>query len=156
MIVDLDCKLLHPDVRAPVLASDGAACFDLHAYMPTMQAAYVLPGEAVIVHTGIAFAFPKGWCMEVYSRSGHGAKCRVSLANSTGIIDSDYRGELLIALANDGKEPFIVRHGDRIAQFKMVQVPTVRLRMVEELGETARGEGGFGSTGPGEIANVVV
>lgn len=105
MIVDLDYKLLHPDARAPVLASDGAACFDLHAYMPTMQSAYVLPGETVIVHTGIAFAFPKGWCMEVYSRSGHGAKCRVSLANSTGIIDSDYRGELLIALTRREKGP---------------------------------------------------
>lgn len=151
MIIDLKYKLTRANVKAPVLASDGAACLDVHAWTTDLTdfdfAVRVNPGEALIVHTGLAFAVPKGWCMEVYSRSGHGAKYRVSLANGTGIIDSDYRGELLIALANDSKHPFIVRHGDRIAQFKLVEVPEVRLCLADELDETERSSGAFGSTG---------
>lgn len=136
-------KRLHPDAIIPAYQTDGAACFDIHA----LFSSEVLPGQSVKFITGLAFEIPPGWVMKVYARSGLAAKYRVKLDNGTGIIDSDYRGELGILLENEGSNPFVVNAGDRIAQAMLVQFERVTFEEVEALGETMRGVGGLGSTG---------
>lgn len=145
-------KKLHPDAVVPTYATAGAACFDLHAIgdaaLPIGDGG--LPVEfygAVAFRTGLSVEVPAGHVMKVYSRSGQGFKHGVRLSNGTGIIDSDYRGELMISLRNDGDEPFIVRKGDRIAQAMIIPVEQVQFELADELIDTERGTGGFGSTG---------
>jgi dUTP pyrophosphatase len=91
--------------------------------------------------------FPDNYVALVFGRSGHGAKFGVTLANSVGVVDSDYRGEIKVTLINHGAQPFTVSHGDRIAQIAFMPVATARFTEVQALGETERGTGGFGSTG---------
>lgn len=151
-------KKLHPDAVMPKYATRGAACFDLHAIVEgeskTDKAGQaqppnvtVTPGNQVIVRTGLAFEVPAGWVLAVYSRSGHGFKDSVRLSNSVGQIDSDYRGEVMVALHNDSRKRFTVKHGDRIAQARLEPAPQVELVEVVELSATERGADGFGSTG---------
>lgn len=163
MKTTLKVKRLHPDAEIPKYATEGAACFDLRAVHingytlaehETLKKAQVFrdlaevePGHTHTFNTGLAFEIPPGFVLKVYSRSGHGFKSSVRLVNGTGIIDADYRGELMVCLRNDGALPFRVCHGDRIAQAMLVPIPQVELIEVEELTETARGKGGFGSTG---------
>jgi len=140
------CKT-YSDAIVPKYATDGAACFDLHAI--TEKPMEILgPNESIVVRTGLAFEVPDGHVLMVFSRSGHGFKHGVRLVNGTGIIDSDYRGEVLIGLHNDRThESFDVRTGDRVAQAMLVPVPRVTFHVVEQLSITERGAGGFGSTG---------
>lgn len=148
-------KKLHPSAQPPVYATPGSACFDLVAV--TVNGAHTLgsnvyEGHPATCGTGLAFEIPEGWCMMVYSRSGHGFKHSVRLANGTGIIDSDYRGELFVKLtcdedAPEDQPPFFVRPGDRIAQAMLVPVERVEIELVDSLIDTQRGAGGFGSTG---------
>ena len=140
------CKT-YSDAIVPKYATDGAACFDLHAI--TEKPMEILgPNESIVVRTGLAFEIPPGHVLMVFSRSGHGFKHGVRLVNGTGIIDSDYRGEVLIGLHNDRThESFDVRTGDRVAQAMLVPVPRVTFHVVEQLSITERGAGGFGSTG---------
>lgn len=144
-------KKLHSEAFIPVYATDGAACFDLHALIEDDihgdGALVIRPDTQAIIRTGLAFQVPEGHVMLVYSRSGHGFKNSVRLSNATGVIDSDYRGEVQVALHNDGRARFTVRHGDRIAQAMIVPVPQVQLALVDELSTTERGTGGLGSTG---------
>lgn len=149
---ELKVKRLHPDASLPVYATDGAACFDIHALITKEGVTLPLhqdiwPGKSRVIHTGLAFEVPPGWALMVYSRSGHGFKYSVRLANGTGILDSDYRGELMIAVRNDGDQLFSVASGDRIAQAMLIAAPKVAIVEVDELSDTARGAGGFGSTG---------
>ena len=143
----LKLKKLHPDAVVPQYATAGAACFDLVAIDDGRP--HSADVNAAIYRTGLAFEVPPGWVLTVHSRSGHGFKEGIRLSNVTGIIDSDYRGELLVALRVDGDNGVaaLPRRGDRIAQAMLVQVPQVEFELVEKLGETERGEGGFGSTG---------
>ncbi len=127
----------------PAYASDGAAGMDVVA----AESLTLRPGQRAAVATGMAFAIPAGWEMQVRPRSGLALKHGVTCLNAPGTIDSDYRGELRVILANLGNEPFEVRRGDRIAQLVPAQVQGVRLEEVDELDGTARGAGGFGSTG---------
>ncbi|CAD5377380.1 Deoxyuridine 5'-triphosphate nucleotidohydrolase [Pseudomonas sp. OF001] len=145
--MELKVKKLHPEALLPRYGSEYAGCFDLHALLPETGGARLLPGDSLVVRTGLAFEIPASWSMDVFSRSGHGFKNGVRLANCVGIIDADYRGEVMVKLVNEGKAPLDILHGDRIAQAKLVPAPLVHFVEVEELGETARGEGGFGSTG---------
>jgi len=140
------CKT-YSDAIVPKYATEGAACFDLHAI--TEHPVEILgPNETLIVRTGLAFEVPDGHVLMVFSRSGHGFKHGVRLVNGTGIIDSDYRGEVLIGLHNDrNHESFDVRTGDRVAQAMLVPVPRVTFHVVEQLSITERGAGGFGSSG---------
>lgn len=135
---------IHEDAKAPVRATEGAACYDLHA----VEVVSVAPGRASTIRTGLRFAVPDGYVLKVYSRSGHGFRAGVRLGNAVGVIDSDFIGELLIRLHNDSRDVFNVLSGERVAQCmleKLVEHELVELDVFTK--STARGEGGFGSTG---------
>lgn len=146
-------KKLHQDAIIPQYATMGAACFDLHAL--TVDGAYhigsnIYEGYAVVCGTGLAFEVPEGYALMVYSRSGHGFKFNTRLCNAVGILDSDYRGELMVKLTcdiDDDESCLFVKPGDRIAQAMIVPVPVVEFVESDSLEDTERGEGGIGSTG---------
>lgn len=127
----------------PKKATDGAACFDIQSADNTE----IAPKNSGVVRTGLKFKIPAGYVMLVFSRSGHGFKNGVRLANSVGVIDSDYRGEVKVKLQNDGDETFSVRYGDRVAQAMLLPVPCVPMVAGVVTEDTERGAGGFGSTG---------
>lgn len=138
--------LLAPGAKAPAYQTDGAAALDLHAHLH--DSIMIDPADTAIFPTGLYVAIPLGYVGLLFSRSGHGFKNDVRLANCVGVIDADFRGEVKVKLTNDHLlEPFEVKPGDRIAQLLLVEVPKVRLVEVEDLGYTERGAGGFGSTG---------
>jgi dUTP diphosphatase len=142
--VTLRFRRLSAAARPPAQALDGDAGYDLHA----AEAVTLEPGGRASVGTGIAVAIPAGQAGLVLPRSGLAARHGISVVNSPGLIDSGYRGELRVLLLNtDRSEPFSVEPGDRIAQLVLVDVETPELEEVAELDETARGAGGFGSTG---------
>lgn len=136
-------KHLSDRARTPTYGSAGAACFDLYA----ADSLAVAPGRSTVVPTDLAFEVPEGYVLMAYSRSGHGFKHGVRLANNTGVVDSDYRGHVPVCLHNDGRDVFYVRQGDRVAQAMIVPVPRVEFAVVDELSSTERGANGFGSTG---------
>jgi dUTP pyrophosphatase len=142
--VTLRFRRLSEAARPPAQAHEGDAGYDLHA----AEAATIGAGERASVGTGIAVAIPEGQAGLVLPRSGLAARHGISVVNAPGLIDSGYRGELRVLLLNtDTDEPFTVQPGDRIAQLLLVAVETHDLLEVEELDETVRGAGGFGSTG---------
>jgi len=147
--VPVKVKRLTETAKLPVYATAGAACFDLHADMPPGYPIEVkLPaGAAIELHTDLAFEVEPGWAIKGHSRSGHGFKLGVRLANCTAILDQDYRGEVLIKLKNDGPRDMVIKAGDRIAQAEIVPVFRAEFIEVAEMSKTERGEGGFGSTG---------
>ena len=140
-------KKLHPSATIPKHATSGAACFDLHALIDGEAYVYCYVNAPKTFRTGLSFEIPEGHVMLVYSRSGHGFTHGVRLANCVGIIDADYRGELLVKLTPDEENTLMVVNGDRIAQAMIVPVDRVDFEEVEELNSTDRGAGGFGSTG---------
>ena len=148
--MDLKIKALSPkigtDIPLPYYATPGSAAMDLHA---CLDGAVTIPaGERRVIPTGLAIALPSAdYVALVFARSGLGIKHGVAPANCVGVIDSDYRGELLVGLQNSGAADFTIQPGDRIAQLMVVPVVQPRLRLVDELDETGRGAGGFGSTG---------
>lgn len=142
--------LLNPKAAPPYRATPGSAAFDLcsaEVYKP------LFPGDKATFRTGIAVELPEGAVMHVYSRSGHGFKNGVRLANCVGVIDSDYRGEIMIRLVNEGFETLHINPGDRIAQAVFSWLPATKIEIVNELSETERGEGGIGSTGVSSTAS---
>lgn len=168
---ELKVKRLHPDAVIPQYATDGSGCFDLHAVhvggltnaewdvfeknsdlmRPGVHRHTELRnGEPQTFRTGLAFEVPAGHVMLIFSRSGHGFKYDTRLANCVGVIDSDYRGEVMVRLTRDTERTFFpldIKSGDRIAQAMLVPIPRVQLVEVDELSDTERGAGGFGSTG---------
>lgn len=149
----LGVKRLTDSAILPSFASAGAACFDLHADLRAEGYDQLYFSENEVIRTGLAFNIPEGYVLMVYSRSGQGFKNNVRLANCVGVIDSDYTGEVKVKLTIDGELPYIVKHGDRIAQAMLIKLPSVKLVEVDELKTTERGANGFGSTGTS--ANVV-
>lgn len=137
-------RRLSPDARPPARAHDGDAGFDLHA----AEAASLAPGERASVGTGLAVAIPAGFAGLVLPRSGLAARHGIALVNAPGLIDAGYRGELRVLLLNtDPREPFEIAEGDRVAQLVLVRAEAAELEEADDLGETARGSGGFGSSG---------
>lgn len=132
-------------LNLPSFATAGAAGADL----VSAEDATIVPGAVHAVATGIALAIPQGHEGQVRPRSGLALKHGVTVLNAPGTIDADYRGEIKVILINHGPEPFRVARGDRIAQLVVARVAPVRFERVDALSETARGEGGFGSTGVG-------
>lgn len=141
----------HPKVVTPSYATPGSACFDISAWLGEDEKVKVgiAPGRAATFPTGLKFDIPEEHVMLVFSRSGHGFKNDVRLANCVGVIDSDYTGELKVKLTNDNPDSYFdVANGDRIAQALVLPVKQVTFEVVEKLKkQTQRGEGGFGSTG---------
>ncbi len=137
------------EVALPDYATAGAAGADLRANFaePDRDGLVLAPGTRALVPTGLRVAIPDGFEMQIRPRSGLALKNGVTLANAPGTIDSDYRGPLGVILINLGHEPFTVDHGARIAQVVVAPVVQAQYRMVETLNDTARGAGGFGSTG---------
>ena len=134
------------EIPLPHFATGGAACMDLCACMD--ESITLNAGERHLVPTGIAIALPSAeYVALVFARSGLGIKKGVCLSNGVGVIDSDYRGEIGVGLVNLGDAPYTVQPGDRIAQLMVVPVVQPTLEFVDELDETERGAGGFGSTG---------
>jgi len=141
--VQASFKRLDPEVEIPTRSHIGDAAVDLQArYEVTLE-----PGERAAVPTGIAVAIPEGFAGLVLPRSGHAWRLGVGVVNGPGLIDSGYRGEVSVLLINHGTEPVRFARGERIAQLAVVPVPAVEWVEVVELDETARGTGGFGSTG---------
>ena len=134
------------EIPKPFYASTGAAAMDLCACVDCPVE--ITPGALVSIPTGIAIALPDaGFVALVFARSGLGIKHGISLSNGVGVIDSDYRGEISVGLTNLSQTPYTVQPGDRIAQLAVMPVAQAQLNWVEELDETCRGAGGFGSTG---------
>lgn len=139
----IEVKKLSADAQIPAYQTAGAAGFDLHAN----EELILHPGEREMVGTGLAFAIQEGYEVQVRPRSGLAAKHGITCLNSPGTVDSDYRGEIKVILINHGQEPFSIKKGDRIAQGVIKQVVQAVFEEKEELSETLRGTGGFGSTG---------
>jgi len=149
--MNVELKRLRPSAQSvdlPSYATTGSAGLDIRACLePDQSCLTIEPGKRMAIPTGLAIALPSGTEAQIRPRSGLALKKGITCLNTPGTIDSDYRGEIKIILANLGDQTFMVRHGDRIAQ--MVIAPYIRaeLHLVEELGDTERGAGGFGSTG---------
>jgi len=131
----------------PARHSAGAAGHDLAAALAEGEVLTLAPGAFALVPCGFALAIPVGFEAQVRPRSGLAAKFGVTVLNAPGTVDADYRGEVKAILVNHGQNPFEIRRGDRIAQMVIAAVPDLALEEVDELEETDRGSGGFGSTG---------
>jgi dUTP pyrophosphatase len=139
-------KRLRESAQLPKYMSDGAAGMDLAASLENTSELTLRPGARALVGTGLAIELPPGHEAQVRPRSGLALKHGVTVLNSPGTIDEDYRGEIKVLLINHGEEPFIVRTGERIAQ--LVIAPVTHVELTEtELGDTRRGAGGYGHTG---------
>ena len=138
-------KKLDPRAVLPVRSSEYAAGADLCALLDAPVT--IAPGETVFFHTGLVAEIPEGYAGFVFARSGLSTKSGLAPANKVGVVDSDYRGEWRVALLNHGSEPVTVEHGQRIAQMVIMPVAAAEFIEAEELSDTERGEGGFGSTG---------
>lgn len=139
----IQIKKLRDDAIIPKYQTDGAAGFDLHAIDKTN----IPPRGWRMVYTGLAMAIPEGYEGQVRPRSGLAAKHGITIVNTPGTVDSDYRGEIMVNLYNNADSIFMIEAGDRIAQMVINQVPKVEIHEVKELSTTIRGEGGLGSTG---------
>ncbi|MFZ4466572.1 MAG: dUTP diphosphatase [Phycisphaerales bacterium] len=143
--VEVRFKRLRPGAQVPAYQSDHAAGLDLHA---CLEAPLTLaPGDIAMVPCGFAMAIPHGFEGQVRPRSGLSTKFGISMPNAPGTVDSDYRGEMMVPLINLGRVAFTVEHGMRVAQMVIAPVARAAVREVDELDGTARGHGGFGSTG---------
>ena len=141
-------RLVHAlGLPLPAYETAGAAGMDVRAAIPEGETIVIAPGGRAAVPTGFAFALPNGYEAQVRPRSGLALKYGISLPNTPGTIDCDYRGELKVILINLGQEDFVIRRGDRIAQLVVAPVTQAAWVEVGDLDETVRGAGGFGSTG---------
>ena len=138
-------KRLSKDVALPKYETEGSSGLDLAAY--TDKQINILPGKSEIIPTGLAVAIPKNFEIQIRPRSGLAAKSQISVLNTPGTIDADYRGELKVILINLSDKVFVVEKGSRIAQMVLCPVVKATLKEVTELENTERGSGGFGSTG---------
>ena len=141
----MNVKKLCEKATLPVYASEYAAGADLYACLDAPVT--IEPNETKLIKTGLAMAIPEGLAGLIYARSGLASKRGLAPANKVGVIDSDYRGEVMVALHNHGTAPQTVEHGERIAQLVLAPVINANFNVVDDLDSTARGEGGFGSTG---------
>lgn len=141
----MNIKKLLPNATIPTYGSEYAAGADLYACLDFDIT--IAPGATQFIHTGIAMEIPEGLVGLVYARSGMACKKGLAPANKVGVIDSDYRGEIMVALHNHSDMPVTIGNGERIAQFVLTPYITASFNEVDELNDTVRGEGGFGSTG---------
>ena len=138
-------KKLNPDVELPVYKTSGASGMDLMAFIKTPIR--IAPNSSYLVPTGLSMAFSEDYEVQIRPRSGLAVKNSLTVLNTPGTIDSDYRGEIKIILFNHGKEDFLINNKDRVAQMILTPVVKMEFEETDNLPETLRGEGGFGSTG---------
>jgi dUTP pyrophosphatase len=141
--LDVKVKILNTDAIIPKYQTNEAAGFDLHS----VDEKTIKAGERDVVKTGLAVALPRGYELQVRPRSGLALKNGITVLNTPGTVDSDYRGELMVILLNTSKEDFAIKKGDRIAQAVIKEILQADFAVVDELDSTERGSGGFGSTG---------
>ena len=143
--LELSVKKLLPGAKLPTRGSALSAGYDLYACLS--ESVTIPPGQTVAVGTGLSMALPEGWFAAIFARSGLAVKQGLRPANCVGVCDADYRGEYIVPLYNDSSEPRLVENGQRIAQMVLLPCRTLEFRLAEDLNDTARGTGGFGSTG---------
>ena len=144
-MTNVNIKKLNPNATIPTYGSEFAAGCDLYACLD--DAVTIEPHQTVLIKTGLALEVPVGYAGLIYARSGLASKRNLAPANKVGVVDADYRGEVMVALHNHGTIPQTVEHGERIAQMVIAALPDVEMVEAETLSETDRGAGGFGSTG---------
>ena len=145
MKATVNVKKLDDKAILPTYGSEFSAGADLYACLE--EAVTIEPGEAVLIQTGLAMEIPVGYAGLIYARSGLATKKGLAPSNKVGVVDADYRGEVMVSLFNHSKEARVIEHGERIAQLVITPFLGAEWNPVEELNETQRGEGGFGSTG---------
>ena len=138
-------KKLNPNVKLPVYKTSGASGMDLMAFIE--ESIRIPPNSSYLVPTGLSMAFSEDYEVQIRPRSGLAAKNNITVLNTPGTIDSDYRGEIKIILFNHGKDDFLINNRDRIAQMVLTPVIKMELEETDNLPDTLRGDGGFGSTG---------
>ncbi|MBO5248540.1 MAG: dUTP diphosphatase [Clostridia bacterium] len=143
MSVNVRFKKLDPKAQAPTYGSPSAAGADLYA----LEGAVLQAGETVLIHTGIAMEIPEGYAGLIYARSGLATKRGLAPANKVGVIDADYRGEIMVSLHNHSGKEQRIDEGERIAQLVVTPFLRVEFSLADDLSDTLRGAGGFGSTG---------
>jgi len=143
--MQIKIKKLRENATVPTRGSASAAGYDLYACLDA--AVTIAPHATAMIGTGLSVAIPEGYFGAVFARSGLAAKQALRPANCVGVCDSDYRGEYIVALHNDGEQERTIESGERIAQLVVIPYLSVEFDVVDELDETARGAGGFGSTG---------
>jgi len=144
-MVKILVKKFDKNIKLPAYKTSGSSGMDLMAYIKNKI--IINPGKTAIIPTGIAVAIPKDYEIQIRPRSGLAAKNNISVLNTPGTIDSDYRGELKIILFNHGDREFIIKNNDRIAQMVLIPVHKIEFEEVDSLPDSIRGKGGFGSTG---------
>ena len=144
-MVKILVKKFDKNVKLPTYKTSGSSGMDLMAHIKNKK--NINPGKTLIIPTGIAVTVPKNYEIQIRPRSGLAAKKGISILNTPGTVDSDYRGEIKIILINFSKKSFIVKSGDRIAQMILCPVAKGKIKEVKNLPRTVRGKGGFGSTG---------
>ncbi|MBQ5754975.1 MAG: dUTP diphosphatase [Oscillospiraceae bacterium] len=151
--MEVKVKCLDPRAKLPAYATAGAAAADLCALL--QEPLTLAPGQRAMVPTGIAIQLPgPQWVALVYARSGLAVKHGLALSNGVGVIDSDYRGEVKVGLVNLGQESYTLQPGERVAQMMIAPVALAAFVPAQELDDTARGAGGFGSTGTASLGGV--
>lgn len=144
--MELKIKKLKENAKIPQRATNGSAGMDLYACIA--ESVTLAPGQLTVIPTGIAIELPDNTCAAfLYARSGLGVKHGICLSNGVGVIDSDYRGEVCVGLCNVSDKPYVIEPFERVAQMVIAPVLTPEITEVDELSDTARGEGGFGSSG---------
>ncbi len=138
-------KKLNPKVQLPTYKTEGSSGMDVMAFIE--NSVKIAPNSSALIPTGISIAIPSDVEIQIRPRSGLAAKSNISILNTPGTIDSDYRGELKVILFNHGSKEFIINNQDRIAQMILMPVLKIDFEEIDDLPETARGSGGFGSTG---------
>lgn len=144
-MTNVNIKKLNPNATIPTYGSEYAAGCDLYACLD--ESVTIEPHATCLIKTGLALEVPVGYAGLIYARSGLASKRNLAPANKVGVVDADYRGEVMVALHNHGTTPQTIEHGERIAQMVIAPFLHVNFIETEELSETVRGEGGFGSTG---------
>ena len=144
-MVKILIKKLNPDVQLPTYKTSGASGMDLMAFID--NPIRLAPNNSCLVPTGLTVAFSEDYELQIRPRSGLAAKSSITVLNTPGTIDSDYRGEIKIILFNHGNEEFTINNKDRVAQMVLMPVIKMELEVTDNLPDTIRGEGGFGSTG---------
>lgn len=141
----MEIKIKSESGIVPAYGTAGSAGMDIRAYLK--EPVELLPGQRALIPTGIYLEIPEGYEVQIRARSGLAIKRGIGLVNGIGTIDSDYRGEVKIALINWGDEPFVISNGERVAQMVAARYEKVEFTVADELSETERGSGGFGHTG---------